>query len=630
MFSPLPMQRVSLQTLREAAPQAAVILARSGVFNPETVDVPEGALPDAPGERFREVFLSAKARLLKIQTGGYCPLDVATDLSRVVDLDELERTNIYLGDLWHELSELEEQERVLEERGTSLKQLGESLERFAALDVDLGVLQRPKTFLSVQVGTVQRANLRRLEQAAALAGHFVRPFYETEGVVYLVVAGPAESAHDIEALLQTAEFRAVSVPDEFRDHPEQIRSALAAQAEELKRQNREKAKEIDAVVAKHQDRLAAACRTLAVAEPYAELATRMRAMGGLAVVEGWIPRDDVEALGDALNGGLMAPYVLTARDPRPEERPRVPSVMRHPRWMQPFVALVSNYGIPRYGEIDPTALFTLSFILMFGMMFGDVGHGAVIALAALFFRKRFPEVVPIMVSAGISSVVFGFVYGSIFGNEHILHAFWMAPLSDPLRMLKVALHWGIGFILVANALTFYNLVREGHLGEALFDTRGIAGSLLYLGGIYAGYRWMGSGVFGLQETLAILVPLAVVMTFKWFHFHGPFGERLLVTIVEGFESLMGYLANTLSFLRVAAFALNHVALSLAVFTLAGMLDTAGHWIMIVVGNLFIIVVEGAIVMIQTLRLEYYEGFSRFFRGDGRAFEPLRLEGLVRW
>ena len=93
---------------------------------------------------------------------------------------------------------------------------------------------------------------------------------------------------------------------------------------------------------------------------------------------------------------------------------------------------------------------------------------------------------------------------------------------------------------------------------------------------------------------------------------------------------MGYLANTLSFLRVAAFALNHVALSLAVFTLAGMLDTAGHWIMIVVGNLFIIVVEGAIVMIQTLRLEYYEGFSRFFRGDGRAFEPLRLEGLVRW
>ena len=630
MFSPLPMQRVSLQTLREAAPQAAVILARIGVFNPETIDVPEGALPDSPGERFREVFLSGKARLLKIQTGGYCPLDIATDLTRVVDLDELERTNIYLGDLWHELSELEEEERTLEERGTSLKQLGESLERFAALDVDLGALQRPKEFLSVQVGTVNRANLRRLEEAASLAGHFVRPFYETKGVVYLVVAGPSESAHDIEALLRTAEFRALSIPEEFRDHPEQIRTELAAKAEELKRENREKAKQIDIVVAKHQDRLATACRTLAVAEPYAELATRMKAMGGLAVVEGWIPRDDVEALGDALRGGLSVPYVLTARDPLPSERPQVPSVMRHPRWMQPFVALVSNYGIPRYGEIDPTVLFTVSFIVMFGMMFGDVGHGAVIAIAGLLFRKRLPEVVPVMISAGISSVVFGFIYGSVFGNEHVLHPLWISPMSDPLRMLKVALYWGIGFILFANALTFYNLIREGRFAAALFDARGVAGSLLYIGGVYAGHRWMGSGVLGLPEALAVLVPLAMVMAFHWFHFHGPIGERLLVTIVEGFESLMGYLANTLSFLRVAAFALNHVALSLAVFTLAGMLDTAGHWIMILIGNLFIIVVEGAIVMIQTLRLEYYEGFSRFFRGDGRAFQPLRLQGLVRW
>ncbi len=629
MFSPLPMQRVSLQILREAAPRAAVILARSGVFNPETVDVPEGALPDSPGERFREVFLSAKSRLLKIRSGGYCPLDVATDLSRVVDLDELERTNIYLGDLWHELSELEEQARVLEERGTSLKQLAESLERFAALDVDLGMLQRPKTFLSMHVGTVQRANLKRLEQAASLAGHFVRPFHDAEGVVYLVVAGPAESDHDISALLQTAEFRPVSIPPEFRDHPERIRYELAAQADDLKRQYRAKSAEIDAVVAGHQEKLAEACRTLAIAAPYAELATRLRGMGGLAVVEGWIPKDDVAALGEALKSELSVPYVLTTRNPRPDERARVPSVMRHARWMRPFVALVSNYGIPRYGEIDPTVLFTLSFILMFGMMFGDVGHGAVIALSALYFRRRFPDVVPIMITAGLSSMTFGFVYGSIFGYEHVLHALWMAPLSDPLRMLEVALYWGIGFILVANALTLYNLFNEGRVEEALFDTRGIAGTLLYLGGIYAGFRWMGSGVFGLKETLAVVVPLAVVMGFKWHHFHGPYGERLLVVIVEGFESVMNYLANTLSFLRVAAFSLNHVALAVAVFTLAGMLDTAGHWITVVLGNVFIIVVEGAIVMIQVLRLEYYEGFSRFFRGDGRAFVPLRLEGVIR-
>jgi len=96
-----------------------------------------------------------------------------------------------------------------------------------------------------------------------------------------------------------------------------------------------------------------------------------------------------------------------------------------------------------------------------------------------------------------------------------------------------------------------------------------------------------------------------------------------VVLIEGFETVMGYFANTLSFLRVAAFSLNHVALFLAVFTIAGMLGTTGHWITVVIGNLFVLVLEGAIVAIQVLRLEYYEGFSRFFSGDGREFQPLR-------
>lgn len=629
MFSPIPMQRVSLQLLREGAGQAAVVLARSGVFNPETVEVPEGALSELPGERFRELFLSARSRLMKIRSGGYCPLDVAADLSRVVDLDELERVNVYLGDLWRQLSELEEQKRALEERSVSVSQLSESLERFAELDVDLGALQRPKTFLSIHVGAVRRANLTRLERAASLAGHFVRAFHTAEDVVYAVVAGPAESDQDIAALLQTAEFRPVVIPPEFRDHPERIRRELEAEAQDLMRQYRAKSAEIDAVVAQHQDQLAGACKTLALAAPYAELATRLRGQGGLAVVEGWIPRDDVPALAEALAQSLSHAHVLTARNPRPEEHGRVPSVMRHARWMRPFVALVSNYGIPRYGEIDPTLIFTASFILMFGMMFGDIGHGAVILAGGVLARRRFPIVVPFAVACGISSIVFGFVYGSIFGYEHVIPPLWMSPLSDPILMLKVALYWGIGFILVANTLTLINFLAEGRNRDALLDTRGVAGTLLYFAGIYVGFRWVGQGVFGTLELALILAPLAVLLAYKWTHLEGPLGERIMILVVEGFETVQGYLSNTLSFLRVAAFSLNHVALAIAVFTLADMLGTLGHWITVVLGNAFIILLEGFIVSIQVLRLEYYEGFSRYFRGDGRAFQPLRFEGVLR-
>ena len=124
------------------------------------------------------------------------------------------------------------------------------------------------------------------------------------------------------------------------------------------------------------------------------------------------------------------------------------------------------------------------------------------------------------------------------------------------------------------------------------------------------------------------MPLALILGYQWRHVRAPLAERLLVVCIEGFETLLSYFSNTLSFLRVAAFSLNHVALALAIFTLADMMQTTGHWIIVVLGNVFILVLEGAIVAIQALRLEYYEGFSRFFGGDGREFQPLRLYGVT--
>jgi V/A-type H+-transporting ATPase subunit I len=99
----------------------------------------------------------------------------------------------------------------------------------------------------------------------------------------------------------------------------------------------------------------------------------------------------------------------------------------------------------------------------------------------------------------------------------------------------------------------------------------------------------------------------------------------VVALIETLETAINLFANTLSFLRVAAFSLNHVALALAVFTIAAGLDAVGHGIAVVLGNVVIVVLEGGIVAIQALRLLYYEGFSRFFAGDGVEFRPLRLE-----
>jgi len=269
-------------------------------------------------------------------------------------------------------------------------------------------------------------------------------------------------------------------------------------------------------------------------------------------------------------------------------------------------------------------VFAVSFIAMFGMMFGDIGHGAVIAIVALPLRRRLGAFTPFLIACGFSSMVFGALYGSVFGFEEWVHPLWISPLTDPLLMLRVALYWGIGFILVASLLTVYNQLTDRHYLAALLGGSGLAGISLYLSLIWLVYGWFAQGRWSVAPSLLAVLGLIGVMGYLWHKNQRPLGERILTVIIETLETVMSYVSGSLSFLRVAAFSLNHVALAAAVFAIAEMMNTVGHWITIVVGNLFILVLEGAIVGIQVIRLEYYEGFSRFYHGDGRAFRPLRV------
>ena len=153
---------------------------------------------------------------------------------------------------------------------------------------------------------------------------------------------------------------------------------------------------------------------------------------------------------------------MDARNPRADERPLVPTVAVKNRLLAPFAMLVHQYGIPQYGEVDPTPLFALTFLLMFGAMFGDLGQGAVIAGAAWYYRDKLGRFAPFGILAGGSSMVFGLLYGSVFGFEHVLPALWMSPLHDPILMLKLALGWGVIFLTIACLLAIYNRLVIGN------------------------------------------------------------------------------------------------------------------------------------------------------------------------
>ena len=628
MFKSLPMLRIELSLLKNDAPQAALLLANYGSFNPEISEITPEQFPDLPGEAYRLDYTETRAHLDKILSHYKLITPVTVDAPmQPVSQQQLSEIGTWLKTIWGKCSEEQERLRQLRDEYRRTVQLLRALDQFKDINIDLTLLQTKSSLLDIRIGTLPRANMMRFEDALGLANYVAIRFFTNEEQVHLIIAGVTGQAQEIERVLQAAGWRTMDIPAEFNGRPDEVRLELS---ERLIQMTEQQALENAHLLAELEqeslrERLFDATHILARAAPYAELASLIRGRGSLVTMSGWVPNNQLTHLKEMLAKSFDNRFVLNAREPRSDERLRVPTVTRHHRWLQPFARLVQNYGVPRYGEIDPTVLFALSFVLMFGMMFGDVGHGAIIALTGIVLRRRLGQYSVLAIAVGISSMVFGLFYGSVFGFEQVFSALWISPLSDPMRMLGVALSWGIGFILLTSLLTVRNHLAEGRLRDALLDSHGAAGMMLYLGLLFGAWRYGATGHIGVAPLLVICLALAAMFAHSWQNNRGiATGERILVALMEGYEAIMADISNTLSFLRLAAFSLNHVALSVALFIVANRLQSTGYWVTVVLGNLFILGMEGAIVAIQTLRLEYYEGFSRFFNGDGREFRPLIL------
>jgi V/A-type H+-transporting ATPase subunit I len=285
---------------------------------------------------------------------------------------------------------------------------------------------------------------------------------------------------------------------------------------------------------------------------------------------------------------------------------------------------------------------------MFGIMFGDLGHGLVLAAIGLLLASRLvPQLSKqagiglILIACGLSSSVFGLLYGSFFGMEGVIPHLWLKPMHDILTLLMASVVLGVVILNIGFGCRLFAAARQGHFVEAIFDKNGLVGLLLYWG-LVAIVLLIATGG-AIPEWLFVEVMLCVFALF----FSEPLtrlleGKRPLVqgsalelgvqAFFELFEALISYISNTLSYVRLGAFAVAHAGLSTVVFLLADMIGSGssgsvGRAAVIVFGNIFVIGFEGLIVAIQTLRLEYYEFFGKFFKGDGIPFRPLSLPSV---
>lgn len=361
----------------------------------------------------------------------------------------------------------------------------------------------------------------------------------------------------------------------------------------------------------------------------AELASEAVAGHGAAALAGWAPADALAVLGDRL-AGLGAAVVPLPRPPGGEP----PTLLRGRRVGRSFAPLVETYATVPYEDIDPTLFAGLAYVVMFGMMFGDAGHGLLLLLAGLFIRTRrhgrlarLQRAWPFVVGAGIAATVAGVAYGEFFGPTGVLPVRWIDPLDEPLKLMAVALALGALLLAVAYAIGTVNRVREGGWVYALYAPSGLAGATLFLGGgltvggIYADRSWLvlvGVLVMVAGMALSFVGLLAAA---------GPDGARFVQAGVELFDVVVRLAANVASFARLAAFGLTHAALTTLVWDATTALWSgggAGHVaapLVFLVGNALAFSLELVVAGIQALRLEYYELFSRVFQGEGRPFRP---------
>ena len=618
------MRHVTVKLMREDLPLASLILAELETFAPDERPLFESELPEIPGKSFRARISRAWGHLDRLVTLlGELPRQDPDTPPLVLRREQLVEIDHWLAEAWKQCAPCDEKLHHVAEKYRELHQLEKSLEDIADLDVDLGRLQGQHVHLDMRIGSIPAENLPRLRDVLSLTSHVILNVAGDGDTLRILIAGRCEEAGTLSSVLHAAAFQPLSIPESFNDNPGALRAELQARRLQLDGESVQLRHELANWLSSNRRQMLRARQLLVAAEPYVSVRSAARTRGALAVLQGWTPAGRIAEIEEKLRAGLSLPFVLESRLPRADERHLVPVPIREHGLLRPFAMLVQQYGIPRFGEFDPTLLFAVTFAGMFGMMFGDIGHGAVILVTGLILHRKLRSFTYLFVLAGASAMLFGWLYGSIFGVEHWIPPLWIAPMSDPIYMLTVALGWGVAFLTLGSGIAISNRLLCGDQAGALFGHGGLFSLILYLALLGGMVNLAQGGGFPLVATMMIVVTLLLLIAYQWQSSDAPYGERVFTTLIETFEIVNGYITSSLSFLRVAAFSLNHVALSLAVFTLANSMGTLGHWITLVLGNIFVIVLEGVIVAIQTLRLEYYEGFSRYFYGDGTPFRPLR-------
>lgn len=531
---------------------------------------------------------------------------------------------------------------------------------FSNLNVSYSELEN-LSFLTMRIGKILPGSVDMLKAAVGSRATVVQ-LGDDSSCILVACSKKARFAVDTE--LKNVDFVEIQVPKDFKGIPEEAMVTLEKRKEEAAASLREIQEERTSFAQTHKDMLFHLLQTYSVDSQICGVKSKLESTEFVYRVNGWVPAYKTKEMFSELD--RVTEGRIGFREYMPDEvssvssgQEKVPVRLKHGKIVKSFERTVLSYGAPLYGTVDPTPFVALFFTLLFGIMFGDAGQGLVfVIIGILMVNKKFKllgweKFGIVFICIGISSTIMGLLTGEVFANEHILAPFsrWvtghfgeprdqilpMMPGGDSGSIMRMFIFFGftiaVGFLInsvgiIINIVNQFTLRRPG---KALFGKTGISGAVFFWYVIAFALRIalfkQGPMIFDW-----VIMGLSLILTAYGEIFErivegkrpvleNGFGTALISGLVEIIEVVSSYLSNTVSFVRVGAFALAHAVLGFLIEKMVGMAPLAGGILISILGNAIVIALEGMIVAIQVVRLQYYEFFSKFFHETGRDFKP---------
>ena len=605
----------------------------------------------------------------------------ALDLThlKVFSLDD---TNKVIDGIAAEIQKKRDRQKVLQQEILKIEDIHRHVDLLEELGDSLRGMQKTDSysFLEIQIGNIPSVRMQSFSASLKIIPSVFLTLQQTDDQTAVLLITMKRDSAQVNKMLEQHRWSDIELPETLRNIKGDVIDELDANRRTLKSEQAELEDEVKKVVLQERNTLLNMWENIRLNELYSTVQSYFNKTSRTVLFSGWIPISRQSILGKGIREVTAGRCYLAWSDPEIGEQSKeaaAPVEIRNPRFLSPFERIVRNYAIPEYGTVDPTPLVAIAYLLMFGLMFGDAGHGFVLAatgfLAARYYRSKHSgryTLFNLVTWCGCSAIVFGILFGSYFGMQ------WFAPLwfdyhgiivghptgggyfRDIYDILVLTIYFGVAVIGLGLLLNWFNLIVKKKWFVLLFDKGGLIGGWMYTAGVYVAYYFVNHKYKELpnSQLLFLLLGLpAIILVVKgpleyFIHRKRGQGKRTSVFIlidffmewiVELLEIFSGYLANTLSFMRVAGLGIAHVSLMTAFFEIAGMLaiESSGFdpgysnysvwsYLILIFGNVLVIGLEGLSAGIQSLRLNYYEFFSKYFSGRGRAYTPVSLQATT--